>query len=765
MEPLKAEIINLDENGGTSGAPDERSTPTKPPSTTLDRGSAISAAKQTLEKKTSERKCPECQDTFESSAHLLKHLQERHKRKRSRLKASELLKTLNPSEVIQSSGSECDYEVTFNVKRIPKRLKPDGTVTESEKSTPTAPVVATPTSSAPHQPPRAIVYPKISTPSTSTSFAITASTPVTLASPTKPISNPNENETVPSSVILITVPPPDEPTQPQHPHLEPMTSTPIRTDDDLEDMLTSSLIMKPKIIETESRPMRRRNENAKVQKKNSQSEPTFTGNIMIASINSDGQIVEQCVEAIEAEGDDDIIEEDYGEMVEEALDPSPTTSTPVVRHTTIRNPGGRSPKTSLKPPPPKPPVQKLGRPRMVRPQIIPAEKLKEMKEKELAQKQAATVASNAAASEIDSDEEAGDGAIRKCLECKMCKWMFLSTKKAKKHLADVHRLSLIDSDLTKYTKAYPYKNIKPTNGVRAFACSVCLRMYSNVNALKKHQIIQHSSALGLDDKPPGDNKAPLPNTNIHVCHVCKKSFLDPENLRSHLLLHVDGKIDDSNVYKCDQCGLGFEYEAALTKHTIENHATLRLYSCEYCNDAFASSADLFEHVQEHVSKNDQPTNTTNEGSNISELYLACPEDDCELAFKDSNSYYWHILYEHRKVYQDDPKFIEFLNLVDPDTLTQEEPVAAETTQPEVEPEAAVVAAAEQVEAHEKKTAMTTPAASASTATATSNAPYADSSLRFTCRLCDRKVSQLNFHQSIEKFINEFFFFSSHTYRS
>lgn len=690
LEPLKAETGDKEHNGEPKAASENKSVPSEVQS--VEGPSSIAAVIDPQEKRmenTQSYKCLDCGEIFITSGHLFNHSRERHKRKRPRLKTSDLLKTLKPSEVLVSSESDCEYEVTINVKRIPKstkrahveQKKVENLITAPEPEPVPVPVEVPASAPAPvtlldkEPDPITVTTPVVFSSPNSKAISVSApvtanvSTTSTLLTPKASAAPAKQQSAAKEKVILITVPTEQQPQPVKPPRPKP---TPIPMQDDLEDMLTSSLIMKPKKAAEPRRLVSKFKQPPTKLKQNNVAktpeEKSFT-NIMIASINSDGQIVEQCVEAFESdiiqptpEDINHLIEEDYTETEanegQEVVQPSPVREKP--------KPVAETP----------PPTQ----------------------------------------SEADSDDEAGDGAIRKCFECKMCKWMFLSTKKIKKHLTDVHRLMMVDKDVSMYTKSYPYKNIKPTNGVRAFACSVCLRMYSNVNALKKHQIIQHSSVLGLDEKPV-ETKATPQDSSIHVCHVCRKSFLDPENLRSHLLLHVDGKTEDS-MYKCDQCGLGFEYEAALTKHTIENHATLRLYSCEYCNDAFASSADLFEHVQEHVSKNDQPTNTTNEGSNISELYLACPEDNCDLAFKDSNSYYWHILYEHRKVYQDDPKFIEFLQMVDPDTLTQE---GSNQEQPEAE--------TPPVEPAEEET------------NKKSQITYADPSMRFTCKLCDRKVKQ------------------------
>lgn len=134
---------------------------------------------------------------------------------------------------------------------------------------------------------------------------------------------------------------------------------------------------------------------------------------------------------------------------------------------------------------------------------------------------------------------------------------------------------------------------------------------------------------------------------------------------------MDRRDKELSVYKCDQCGLGFEYEAALTKHTIENHATLRLYSCEYCSEAYASTTDLHEHMTHHMDRFNSGINAPTEVSNVSQLCLACPEENCNHTFNDSQSYYSHILYQHRRIYQDDPQFIEFLSTLDPDSLTFE----------------------------------------------------------------------------------------------
>lgn len=128
----------------------------------------------------------------------------------------------------------------------------------------------------------------------------------------------------------------------------------------------------------------------------------------------------------------------------------------------------------------------------------------------------------------DSDDCAIDGQIRTCYECKICKEMFLSTLKMKQHLNKMHNLILKHRDTSKFYKIYPFKNVRPINGLRAYACSVCLMMYYNVQSLKKHQIITHGALLGLSDV---EIKKKSTNNNIHVCSVCHKNFLDPQNLR------------------------------------------------------------------------------------------------------------------------------------------------------------------------------------------------------------------------------------------
>lgn len=516
---------------------------------------------------------------------ILKELRERNgqnfNEKRKRAKLSVVLPMLEATEMY-SSDSDCDYQICVNVTKISrtshKRIKGDSVneVVSNSQSTSTT-----------------IEYEGNRTPEK----------PLTPTGIEPPIRPPLFEDDVEDAVAPTVIPRPKCMTSTQSsPNMHPKkrnykpSDSPERHPFPATGMRNTNLILPPK--------------------KN-------YSNIMVASINDDGVIVEQMEELVTtpertvmsdiqvtASQDDlsQLIEVDFSGTIEE---PAPVTNN-----------------------------------------LPPAELLQDTDTGQ------------------DTDDETTDGLVRICYECIECKEMFLSRKKTIRHLKQSHDITIgTTAGLKEHTKQYPYKNFRMVNGLRAFTCSVCLMLYYNVQSLKKHQTLMHAPLLGLD--VPAQQKPLPPNSNIHLCHVCQKSFLEAENLRSHLLLHVNGKSDEIIVYKCEECGLGFEYEAALTRHTIEHHQTLKLYTCEYCMDAFATGADLIEHIQNHLMKNDQTLQTgTDNTTKISELVLQCPEDNCNMQFKDSKDYYSHILYTHRKVYQDDPKFIEYIQMVDPDTLNE-----------------------------------------------------------------------------------------------
>uniref|UniRef100_A0A336MB71 CSON013051 protein n=1 Tax=Culicoides sonorensis TaxID=179676 RepID=A0A336MB71_CULSO len=566
---------------------------------------------------------------------LLKELQERESQnfngKRKRAKLSLVLPMLESVD-IYSSDSDCDYQISLNIKKIPrqchKKVKND-------------------------------------------LIANTSSNNLTLN--TNSVEDKNVMEKTPEKLkpIAESINPPSEPVirQPE-----------LHLGDDFEDALTPTVIPKqpPRCITAKNsspnmHPKKRNyrpstNENSKLSTAVNRATNLILppkknySNIMVASISADGTIVEEMEELVttperssaisqiqvNASQDDlsQLIEVDFSGTIE---DPTPVTNN-----------------------------------------LPPAELLQDTDQGQ------------------DTDDETNDGLVRICYECSECKEMFLSKKKTIRHMKQAHNISVSTiNGLKGCTKQYPYKNFRMVNGLRAFTCSICLMLYYNVQSLKKHQVLMHAQMLDLEEVPL-QQSPPSVNSNIHVCPVCQKSFLEAENLRSHKLLHGNRKSDEIAVYKCEECGLGFEYEAALTRHTIEHHQTLKLYSCEYCNDAFATGADLIEHIQNHLMNKDQTLQTDNDDSaKLSELVLVCPEDNCNMQFKDSKDYYSHILYTHRKVYQDDPKFIEYIQLVDPDTL------------------------------NEKKT----------------KSPGTQT--KFNCRICDRKFSHYSFLKAHEAGKNKF----------
>ena len=93
-------------------------------------------------------------------------------------------------------------------------------------------------------------------------------------------------------------------------------------------------------------------------------------------------------------------------------------------------------------------------------------------------------------------------------------------------------------------------------------CPVCVRMFPNNAALRKHTIV-HSGI------------------KLHQCDLCESSFYHKENLKQHMKRHSMDPI----VCTWPGCEKKFSRKIDLTYHTMSSHANVT-HKCAKCSKVF-----------------------------------------------------------------------------------------------------------------------------------------------------------------------------------
>ncbi|TGZ70855.1 hypothetical protein CRM22_002961 [Opisthorchis felineus] len=148
-------------------------------------------------------------------------------------------------------------------------------------------------------------------------------------------------------------------------------------------------------------------------------------------------------------------------------------------------------------------------------------------------------------------------------------------------------------------------------------CTVCGLSLVCPSALKTH-MISHSAIYAF------------------LCERCGKAFKHPNNLKAHM--EKDHPIDSSSSRKftCHVCQKAFHLACDLKRHVPTHSATSNVYRCVYCDQCFASRANLEKHkLTEHYHVNQAQSKK-----------LQCT--DCNLCFKSLRDAKRHSVVHTRK---------------------------------------------------------------------------------------------------------------------
>ncbi len=126
-------------------------------------------------------------------------------------------------------------------------------------------------------------------------------------------------------------------------------------------------------------------------------------------------------------------------------------------------------------------------------------------------------------------------------------------------------------------KKFGYKNglirhVRLTHvGEKPYQCNICNRRFGY-----KHILMEHQN-LHFGNRP-------------YACTMCDKKFAARSNLIQHRMVH-------KRPFNCNMCNKRFDREDQLKKHLFAHPQAL--LTCNFCQYAAASQADLNKHMVEH----------------------------------------------------------------------------------------------------------------------------------------------------------------------
>lgn len=251
-------------------------------------------------------------------------------------------------------------------------------------------------------------------------------------------------------------------------------------------------------------------------------------------------------------------------------------------------------------------------------------------------------------------EQLQSGDNQENLSCHICNQRFHDKRVLSKHLR-MHEQQkqtentfsnsalaamLADTDIntdennaTEYS--YPtYKGQMVENG--EFACDMCPKKFSHVNALKVHrgwhfrspdgrQITDSNSIWRPDVGNHSRNKRSRA-ANPPVCPYCKSTFASGNNLRRHIvevhkrneakLARENGGGEETFIEKeleCQACGITFSNRPEWVDHKISHARTMKPsttfeWGCEICGKVFTRKERLLVHMLSHMNGKEEEIN-------------------------------------------------------------------------------------------------------------------------------------------------------------
>lgn len=155
-----------------------------------------------------------------------------------------------------------------------------------------------------------------------------------------------------------------------------------------------------------------------------------------------------------------------------------------------------------------------------------------------------------------------------------------------------------------YASIFRRHMVKHNNGISTpYLCSVCAKLFSNVDSLRQHVQRTHST-----ERP-------------YACDKCNKTYKKISELKDHMRKHTGER-----PFSCEKCCKSFGLKSSLYAHNLTRAHKLgkrsekKNFSCEQCGVSFKTLSTLTRHVS-----NTCRTEAPNAGKEIRHLRDNCAQ--------------------------------------------------------------------------------------------------------------------------------------------
>lgn len=84
-----------------------------------------------------------------------------------------------------------------------------------------------------------------------------------------------------------------------------------------------------------------------------------------------------------------------------------------------------------------------------------------------------------------------------------------------------------------------------------------------------------------------------PNSKIHTCDICRKTFKRREHLYQHVKLHTGFR-----PFTCENCNKSFVRKEHVLRH-MTSHSGQKNFTCTICDKSFSRNDNLLKHKKTH----------------------------------------------------------------------------------------------------------------------------------------------------------------------
>jgi len=173
------------------------------------------------------------------------------------------------------------------------------------------------------------------------------------------------------------------------------------------------------------------------------------------------------------------------------------------------------------------------------------------------------------------------------IKCSYCVQSFFNKKDFKKH-STIHPEYKIEGkpfccDICPksfYTITELKRHKNKHDGIKPFLCDQCPHASTSKSHLKEHKLGCHPE------------NGPEEMLKMFVCDICSKSFGTNERLK----IHIHRQHVKNDVFSCDQCSYATSHVTSMKNHK-RTHTGERPYVCHICSKTFTQPQHLNRHIK------------------------------------------------------------------------------------------------------------------------------------------------------------------------